>query len=92
VTSGFAAFRLSTLRQTFRHPAGTLLQTEDWAANAELLGRAAVHARQIETIGTIERVDRRPRPSRSEPWARARELWRAGATLRRIDLGEAARP
>lgn len=91
ITSGFAAFRLSTLRQTFRHPAGTLLQTEDWAANAELLGRAAVHARQIEAVPTVERTDRRPRPSRSEPWARARGLWRAGAALRRLDFGEAAR-
>ncbi len=92
ITSGFAAFRLSTLRQAFRHPAGTLLQTEDWAANAELLGRAAVHARQVEAIPTVERTDRRPRASRFEPWARARELWRAGAALRRLDLGEAARP
>lgn len=92
ITSGFAAFRLSTLRQTFRHPAGTLLHTEDWAANAELLGRAAVHARQIETVETVERLDRRQRPSRFEPWSRARELWRAGAALRRLDLGEAARP
>jgi len=89
ITSGFMAFRLSTLRQTFRHPAGTLLQTDDWAANAELLGRAAVHARQIETVATVERSDRRPRTSRSEPWARARDLWRAGAALRRLDLGEA---
>ncbi|MDZ4674889.1 MAG: hypothetical protein SGI84_10570, partial [Gemmatimonadota bacterium] len=62
-----------------------------WAANAELLGRAAMHARQVETVATIERTDRRPRPSRFEPWARARELWRAGAALRRLDLGEAAR-
>ena len=91
IASGFAAFRLSTLRQTFRHPAGTLLQTEDWAANAELLGRAAVHARQVETVATVERTDRRPRASRFEPWSRARELWRAGAALRRLDLGEAAR-
>lgn len=90
ITSGFMAFRLSTLRQTFRHPAGTLLQTDDWAANAELLGRAAVHARQIETVATVERSDRRPRTSRFEPWARARDLWRAGGALRRLDFGEAA--
>jgi dolichol-phosphate mannosyltransferase len=91
VTSGFAAFRLSTLRQVFRHPTGTLLQTDGWAANAELLGRAAVHARQVETVATIERTDRRPRATRFEPWDRARHLWRDGAALRRLDLGEAVR-
>lgn len=88
VTSGFCAFRLSTLRLAFRHPSGTLLQTEGRAANAELLARTAAHARRIETIETVERVDRRQRASRSEPWANARALWQAGATLRRLDLGE----
>lgn len=92
VTSGFCAFRLSTLRLAFRHPSGTLLQTEGWAANAELLARAAAHARQVETVDTVERLDRRQRASRLEPLARARALWQAGGTLRRMDLTEAARP
>lgn len=91
IASGFVAFRLSTLRQVFRHPTGTLLQSEGWAANAELLGRSAVHARQVETVATTERIDRRPRATRFEPWDRARHLWRAGGALRQMDLGEAAR-
>lgn len=91
VTSGFAAFRLSTLRQTFRHPTGTILQTEGWAANAELLGRAAVHARRIESVATVERSDLRRRESRIDPWERAKALWRAGSALRRVNLGEAGR-
>jgi len=92
ITSGFAAFRLSVLRQAFRHPSGTILQTEGWAANAELLGRAAAHARQIEAVATVERRDLRPREPRWEPWDRAKALWRAGGVLRRADLGEATRP
>lgn len=91
VTTGFAAFRLSTLRQAFRQPA-PLLQTDGWAANAEVLARAAAHARQVETVDTVERPDRRPRPSRADAWARARALWQAGAALRRVDLTEAPRP
>lgn len=91
VTSGFCAFRLSTLRLAFRHPTGTVLQTEGWAANAELLARAAAHARRIETVATVERSDRRQRGSRLEPWQRAKSLWQAGATLRRIEFGEAVR-
>lgn len=87
VTSGFCAFRLSTLRLTFRHPTGTVLQTEGWAANAELLARTAHHARRIETVETVERTDRRQRANRLEPWARAKALWRAGTALRRMDLG-----
>lgn len=91
VTSGFCAFRLSTLRLAFRHPTGTVLQTEGWAANAELLARAAAHARRVEAVDTVERLDRRQRPSRLEPWDQAKALWRSGPTLRRLDLGEAAR-
>lgn len=91
ITSGFVAFRLSTLRQTFRHPTGSLLTTEGWAANAELLGRAAVHARRIETLETVEHWDRKPRATRMVPWDRAKALWRAGGQLRRADFGEAAR-
>jgi glycosyltransferase involved in cell wall biosynthesis len=91
VTSGFCAFRLSVLRQAFRHPTGTVLATEGWAANAELLARAAAHARQIETVDTVEHLERRLRPSRFEPWSRARELWQAGGALRRTGLGMEAR-
>ncbi|HEU4698865.1 MAG TPA: glycosyltransferase family 2 protein [Gemmatimonadales bacterium] len=81
VVSGFVAFRLITLRNAFRG-SDRLLTTEGWAANAELVGRAARHARRVETVSTIERHDLRQRASRVEPWDAARELWQARRALR----------
>jgi glycosyltransferase involved in cell wall biosynthesis len=80
VVSGFAAFRLVTLRHVFREP-GRVLRAEGWAANAELLGRAAAQARRVECVPSIERHDLRPRGSRVDPWETARELWRSRALL-----------
>src|ERR687896_403911 len=39
--SGFAAYRLFTLRNAIKSNEEPLLTTDGWAANAELLGRAA---------------------------------------------------
>jgi len=83
VVSGFAALRLVALRNAFRSQGGPLLTTDGWAANAELYGRAARYARRVATVAAVERHDLRRRPSRVQPWATARELWRAG---RRIDI------
>lgn len=80
--SGFVAFRLMTLRNALRSPGTTLLSCEGWAANAELIGRAAQHARRIETVKIIERHDLRPRDSRVNPWEMARQVWRAGGSIR----------
>lgn len=82
VVSGFSAFRLVTLRNAFRDGGTRLLSTEGWAANAELLGHAARHARRIETVDVVERHDLRPRPTRLQPWDEARTLWRESAHLR----------
>ncbi len=82
VVSGFGAFRLVTLRSAFREANGPLLSADGWAANAELLARAARHARRIETVDVVERHDLRPRDSRVQPWHAARGLWRAGGRLR----------
>jgi hypothetical protein len=80
--SGFVAFRLMTLRNAMRHPGSTLLTSEGWAANAELIGRAAQHARRIETVPVVERHDLRPRESRIRPWETARQVWKAGGSIR----------
>ncbi len=84
IVSGFAAFRLVILRNAIRAQPGPLLTTDGWAANAELLTRAAQSARRIETIPAIERRDIRPRASRLAPWDVARELWRAGPRLKQV--------
>jgi dolichol-phosphate mannosyltransferase len=82
LVSGFAAYRLFTLRNAVRDGQPPLLTTGRWAANAELLGRAARHARRVETVPSTERHDLRQRPSRVSPWEVALELWRAGGRLR----------
>ena len=82
LVSGFAAFRLVTLRHAFRAAGPAALETEGWAANAELIGRTARHARRIEAMNVIERHDLRPRSSRVQPWDAARELWKEAGRLR----------
>ncbi|HEU5218565.1 MAG TPA: glycosyltransferase family 2 protein [Gemmatimonadales bacterium] len=80
--SGFVAFRLMTLKNVVRQPGAALLTSEGWAANAELIGRAAQHARRIETVPVVERHDLRPRDSRIQPWETARQVWKAGGSIR----------
>ena len=89
IVSGFVAFRLMTLRNALRQPGALHLSAEGWAANAELIGRAARHARRIETVPVVERHDLRQRESRVEPWATARQVWSAGRGIR---LGVARGP
>jgi glycosyltransferase involved in cell wall biosynthesis len=81
--SGFVAFRLMTLRNAVRQPGTPLLSSEGWAANAALIGRAARHARRIETVAVVERYDLRKRESRTRPWAAFRSVWRARRGIRR---------
>jgi glycosyltransferase involved in cell wall biosynthesis len=82
IVSGFVAFRLMTLKNAIRQPGSLRLSADGWAANAELIGRAARHARRIETVPVVERHDLRRRESRIEPWVTARQIWRAGSTIR----------
>src|SRR3954464_10455200 len=57
VVSGFAVFRLVTLRNAFRSGPAPLLRTHGWAAKTVLYERAARHARQGETAGTMDGDD-----------------------------------
>jgi hypothetical protein len=84
VVSGFAIFRLVTLRNAFRNQPSRLLTTEGWAANAELYDRAARHARRVETIAAVERRDLRQRPSRLNSWDAAMTVWRSRGPLRQL--------
>jgi len=85
VVSGFAIFRLVTLRNAFRNGASRVLQTEGWAANAELYERTAKFARRVETLATVERHDLRQRASRSGAWEPALMVWRARGPLRQLN-------
>jgi hypothetical protein len=88
-TSGYLGFRLATLKPLFE---GTerVLETDGWAANAELVGRAAVHARRVETVSFTERHEFKTRPSRVLPWPMAKSLWRSSAVVKRAVRGEQA--
>ncbi|PYP42369.1 MAG: hypothetical protein DMD43_03110 [Gemmatimonadetes bacterium] len=85
IVSGFVAFRLMTLRNALKAQ-GRTLAGDGWAANAELIGRAARHARRIETVAVVERHDLRQRESRIEPWRALRQTW---SDAGRIRLGAA---
>lgn len=76
--SGFLAIRLITLKHCVRQDAA-LLDTDGWCANAELVARAAAHARRIAVVP----VPRRTPPARvMPPFQLALDLYRAGRTLR----------
>lgn len=81
IVSGVAAIRLVALRQAFRERSDRWLETEGWAANAELLAHVAAVARQVESVPISVRADLRQRPSRVEPWSMARQLWHARTRL-----------
>jgi glycosyltransferase involved in cell wall biosynthesis len=82
IVSGYGAFRLFTLRNAFKSNERPLLTTDGWVANAELIGRAARHARRIDTVECAERHDLRQRPCRATAWQRFVELVRARRRLR----------
>jgi glycosyltransferase involved in cell wall biosynthesis len=84
VVSGFAIFRLVSLRNAFRAGPAPLLSTQGWAANAELFDRASRHARRVETIAAVERRDLRQRPSRTGAWDAAMTVWRSRGSLRHL--------
>ncbi len=84
--TGYAAFRLITLRNALRDVSGPLLTLDGWAANAQLLGHTAREARQVESLAAVERHDLRSRGTRVVPWSQAKALWRAGAVLERVVL------
>jgi hypothetical protein len=78
--SGCYAFRLATLRRCFQDQP-TLLRTDGWCANAELVARAAVHARQIATVPVTQGRAAQP-ASRPAAATLAIAMLRAGRTLR----------
>jgi hypothetical protein len=84
--SGCFAVRLSTLRACLKSRS-SLLDTDGWPANAELIARAAAEARQIAVIT----MPRGPRPIEAAPSAAslALSLYQAG---RRLQIPAPAAP
>lgn len=61
---GFRAYRLIVLKKAFRDRPDPLLSGDGWAANLELLGLVAPHARRISESPLNLRYDMHQRPSR----------------------------
>jgi glycosyltransferase involved in cell wall biosynthesis len=76
-------FRVSVIRDLVKERGDApLLAGEGWSANADLLLRAAPHARRVETVELAPRYDVRERPSRIRPWADAMSLLRFARAAR----------
>jgi len=81
--SGLRAYRVIVLKKALRdRPENDpLIRADGWAANVELLGKLAPHARRIAETPLDLRYDLQARPSRFEPGktllslARLRGLW-----------------
>ena len=76
-------YRIAVLRDLLRDT-GTrqVVDTDGWAANAQLLLRAAPYARRIETVSLDPRYDLRPRETRIRPFNDALQLYRANRAVR----------
>ena len=85
--SGFLAMRLSVAKDALPGT-GSILTSEGWAANADLMARAAAVSRRIEVVETVERYDLLQRPITDDPWAAAKALWRTAGQLRLPHGGE----
>jgi glycosyltransferase involved in cell wall biosynthesis len=75
--SGYRAYRAIVLKKVLREEGSApLLSSEGWAANVELLGLVAPHARRIEEAPLEPRYDLQQRPTRVRAFQVLRELFR----------------
>ena len=81
VTDPFGAmrlYRISLIRDLVKESGDApVLRGEGWAANLDLLRRAAPLARRMETVALEPRYDVRNRASRINPWADGIAIFRA---------------
>ena len=68
--AGLRAYRVIVLKKAFRDRPVTdpIISSDGWAANVELLGCLAPHARRIAEVPLHLRYDLQARPSRFRPW------------------------
>lgn len=81
--SGLRAYRVIVLKKAFRDlPEEAYLTTADgWAANVELLGKLAAHARRIAEAPLTPRYDLRQRPSRFKAFPTFVSLFKLGGSV-----------
>ncbi len=79
----YRLMRIAVVRDLLRETGdGRLLKADGWAANVELLAKAARFARRIEVVPLEPRYDLRPRASRVRSFAGAVDLYRFGRATR----------
>jgi glycosyltransferase involved in cell wall biosynthesis len=90
--TGLRAYRVIVLKKAFReHPEKDSVVTSDgWAANLELLAAVAPHARRIAEAPCRLRYDLQVRPSRFQPWRAFRALARFRGSSYWAGVGEGA--
>ncbi len=77
--AGMRAYRVIVLKKALRDAGSRpLIRSDGWAANVELLGALAPHARRISEAPMTLRYDLHVRPSRFRPWSTFRGLMRLG--------------
>lgn len=82
-------YRISILREMIKSLGESpIVTTDGWAANAELLFRAAPFARKVETLRQDQRYDLRMRESRLRPIASALGIYRVGRSARRLSAAQ----
>jgi hypothetical protein len=84
--SGFLALRLVVLRQAIQPGTETLLTTDGWSANAELVARLIRHARKLERVDYAARYDLRQRQSRTTGLDELMRAWRDRPAIRAARL------
>jgi glycosyltransferase involved in cell wall biosynthesis len=76
--SALRLYRISLIRDLLKESGDApIVSGEGWAANLELLRRAAPLARRMETVPLEPRYDVRERESRIRPWSDGLALFRA---------------
>ncbi len=79
----YRLIRIALVRDLLKESGtGRLLKADGWAANVELLAKAARFARRIEVVPLDPRYDLRPRTTRVRPLAGAIDLYRFGRAAR----------
>jgi glycosyltransferase involved in cell wall biosynthesis len=79
----FRLFRIAVLRDLLKEAGeAPIAQRAGWAANVEVLVKAARCARRVETVELDARYDLRPRATRVRPFAGAMDLYRFGWATR----------
>ena len=74
----FRLYRISLIRDLVKESGDArVTHGQGWAANLDLLRRAAPLARRIETVKLEPRYDVRARDSRIKPWSDSLALFRA---------------